>query len=694
MGRKSVASVASVDKHARHAAPLTAAGLLLAILAQLAIANGSTLVGVLGYLGAVSLVALGARGPLHAAALPGPRARPLAPNWRFWLTIVALLAAGFAFANATGNRYRPANVVPWLVAVGCFLAAHADYRRWSAIARMRRRTTDDRRPEGGLAAVVGRPSSVVAPVHRPPSTVHRLLAIALLIAILALGAAFRFAALADNPRDMNSDQAEKLLDVGDVLSGTNYIFFERNTGREPWQFYWSAALIRGFNLQPDYMALKLGTSLIGWLMLPAVFLLARETLGSRAALLATLFAAVASWGVITARFGLRYPLAPCAVAWTLALLVRGLRRDSRNSMLAAGLWVGIGLQGYTAYRFMIVVLPVLVLAWLAWLLTQGRRAEARRAFASAALAACLAVLVMLPLLRYGVEHPDQIFYRAATRLTGAEQAIQGSPALIFLDNLKNVLLMFNATTDEVWVANLPDRPAMDAVLGALLVAGAAASLALSWRTRNPWPALTLLAGLLMLVPSALSIAFPGENPSVVRTGGALPALMIVCATGPALLLEQLNKLQRPALYRGALAGVTALALLVVALNQRRVFTDYPAQYCGRAQNASDIGRELLAWEARGNERTAAWIVGFPHWVDTRAVGVWVGDINFPNTVMGPEAVSAVDLGGRPGWFALNRDDLPSLQALYARYPTGQERLVEGSLCAGRAFLVFESEAGR
>ena len=677
--------MASVDKHARHAAPLLAAGIALAMLAQLAVANGSAVIGILGYLGAVGLVALGARGPLHAASLPGPLARPLAPNWRFWLTIVAILAAGFTFANATGNRYRPANVVPWLVAVACFLAAHADYRRWTD---GRRRTVDgdSRRsyPFAPFAFQTVRLSAIG----------YRLSAISLLIAILALGAAFRFADLADNPRDMNSDQAEKLLDVGDVLSGTNYIFFERNTGREPWQFYWSVALIRGFNLQPDYMALKLGTSLIGWLMLPAIFLLARETLGARAALLATLFAAVASWGVITARFGLRYPLAPCAVAWTLALLVRGLRRDSRNSMLAAGLWVGIGLQGYTAYRFMIVVLPVLVLAWLAWLLAQGRRAEAGRAFASAVLAACLAVLVMLPLLRYGVEHPDQIFYRAATRLTGAEQAIQGSPALIFLDNLKNVLLMFNATTDEVWVANLPDRPAMDAVLGALLVAGAAVSLALSWRTRNPWPALTLLAGLLMLVPSALSIAFPGENPSVVRTGGALPALMIVCATGPALLLEQLRKLQRPALYRGALAGVAALALLVVALNQRRVFVDYPAQYCERAQNASDIGRELLAWEARGNERTAAWIVGFPHWVDSRAVGVWAGDINFPNTVMGPEAVSAVDLGGRPGWFVLNRDDLPSLQALYARYPAGQERLVEGSLCAARAFLVFESDPGR
>jgi hypothetical protein len=59
--------------------------------------------------------------------------------------------------------------------------------------------------------------------------------------------------------------------------------------------------------------------------------------------------------------------------------------------------------------------------------------------------------------------------------------------------------------------------------------------------------------------------------------------------------------------------------------------------------------------------------------------------------MGPDAVAAVDLAGRPGWFLLNREDLPSLDALYAKYPSGQERLVEGSLCAGRSFVVFETQ---
>jgi hypothetical protein len=641
----------------RHAA-LLAAGLGLAVLAQLALAGGLALVAAGGYLVAVALVAWGARLPAGEPWLPAPAARHLAPPWRVGLSAAALAAGALAFAGSAGNRYTPHGVAAWLVAVVCFLAAHADYRR-------------------------------PAP---PALTRGRAVVLALLVAILAVGAAFRFAGLADNPGEMNSDHAEKLLDVGDVLAGARPIFFERNTGREPWQFYWTAALIRAFGLGPDFMALKLGTALIGWLMLPAVFLLAREVLGARAALIATLFAAVASWGVITARFGLRYPLAPCAAAWTLCFLVRGLRRDSRNSLLAAGVWVGVGLQGYTAYRFMVVVVPLLVLFWAGWLAARGLRDAARRTLAGAALAAAAAALVTLPLLRYGLERPELLLYRAATRLTGAEQPIPGDPLPIFADNLKNVLLMFNLTHDWVWVANLPDRPAMDVVLGALLAAGAAASLGLSWHTRNPWPALTLAAGVLMLVPSALSIAFPGENPSVVRTGGALPALMVVCAAGPAASLELLRAAGRPRLYAGGLVAA-ALCVVVVGLNGRRVFVDYPAQYCPRAENASDIARELLAWEARGHERAGAWIVGYPHWVDSRAVGVWIGEIAFPNTVMGAGQVSLVDLGGRPGWFALNSADLPSLRVLYARFPGGQERRVQGSRCAGRDFLVFETHPG-
>ena len=529
----------------------------------------------------------------------------------------------------------------------------------------------------------------------------RLAPLAILVSILALGLAFRYYDLYNNPREMNSDQAEKLLDIHDVLNGTPYIFFERNTGREPWQFYWTVLLIKLFDLNPDFMALKLGTSFIGWLMLPAIFLLAREVFDTRTALTATLFAAVASWGVITARYGLRYPLAPCAVAWTMYFLVRGLRRNERNSMLAAGVWVGIGLQGYTAYRFMIVVAPLIVLTWVGWTWLRKRPAHSRASIANGLLALVMAILVLMPLLRYGVEHPGELFYRTATRLSSEEQPIPGNPITIFVDNVKNVLLMFNVTRDNVWVADLPDRPAMDDVMGGLLVIGVAGALAASIKQRSIWPVLILGSGVLMLLPSALSIAFPDENPSVVRTGGALPMLMIVCAVVPGNLLFS-QRFARASFFRPIMTWAIELVICgaVIVVNFQRVFVDYPAQYCPQAQNASDIAHEMDAWVAEGPERPGghsrsnAWIIGYPYWVDSRAVGVWIGDINFPNTAgaaVGLQDAASVDLHGQPGWFVLNEQDTETLQALKRKYPEGQAKMVTGSRCDVKRFIIYTTE---
>ena len=56
----------------------------------------------------------------------------------------------------------------------------------------------------------------------------------------ATGAYFRYAQLDAIPPEMTSDHVEKLLDVNDVLQGKYRVYFERNTGREPLQFYLAA----------------------------------------------------------------------------------------------------------------------------------------------------------------------------------------------------------------------------------------------------------------------------------------------------------------------------------------------------------------------------------------------------------------------------------------------------------------------
>ena len=668
---------------------LLVASVVIGICAQFILSSGATVLAIVAYAVAGCFAIAGV---LPASIEQWVQMHHLSEQvtpWRVALACAALILGTGTFALSGGNLYRIEGVVLWLASILCW---------WVAWMHPIRKPTGQTPPQTS-AQQDGSYGKDIAPLHMENSSslVWRLMPVVLLIGILALGLFFRYHNLYSNPLDMNSDQAEKLLDIRDVLNGVPHIFFERNTGREPWQFYWTVLLIKLFNLRPDFMALKLGTSFIGWLMLPAIYLLAREVFDTRTALIATLFAAVASWGVITARYGLRYPLAPCAVAWTMYFLVRGLRRNERNAMLAAGIWIGIGLQGYTAYRFMVVVVPLTVLAWIAWTWLHKQATLARMSFINGLLAMVIAILVMMPLLRYGTEHPDMLFYRAATRLSSEEQPIPGNPVTIFIDNVKNVLLMFNVTHDEVWVANLPDRPAMDNLLGGLLVIGAMGALALSIKQRSIWPALILGSGVLMLIPSALSIAFPRENPSVVRTGGAMPMLMIVCAIVPGNLLSGQRFVGAPSRTLLKYLSVVATVILcaaVIMVNYQRVFVDYPSQYCPRAQNASDIAHEMDVWVAKGHSRSNAWLVGYPYWVDTRAVGVFIGDITFPNAVgaaVNLQDAASVDLHGQPGWFALNEEDAASLQSLKRKYPQGQVKLVTGSQCAEKHFIVFTTD---
>lgn len=631
--------------------------IVFAIGAQLAVANGMIALGIAGYVFAIACAVIAVRKLPGSEATVSQESARLNTWWRIGLVVAALITTAGAFADSGGNRYRIPGVILWIASIIFWWLA------WFVRQKPQAET-------------------------KPPLKAARYGTLFAFIVILAIGAAFRFVDLYDNPREMNSDHAEKLLDINDVLSGTDYIFFERNTGREPWEFYWVTALIKIFNLRPDFMALKIGTSLIGVLMLPGIFLFVRELFGGKVALIAMLFAAVASWGVLAARFGLRHGLNPAAVAWTMYFLVRGLRRSERNSMLVAGISFGIGLQGYTAYRGMIAVVPFIIFVWVLWQIKQRKDDLARRALIDAGLALCIAALVMMPLLRYITEHPDRFLSRAMTRVSSEEQPIEGSVPAILINNVKNVLLVFNYTKDEVWVTNLPDRPAVDEVLGGLLVIGTAVFITTGIKRKDPWPVLIVASAFIMLMPSALSIAFPRENPSVLRIAGALPMVMCICAIVPGALLDtQTWKIP-------AIGLVLVLCAIVIGVNTTRVFIDYPAQYCPRAQNASDIAQQMNDWVAAGHSRTNAYIVGFPNWVDSRAVGVWIGDIHFPNTVgaaIGSMDVSAVDLHGQPGWFAMNENDSESISALLARYPHGQLKTIFGSQCSVKHFVVFTTQ---
>src|SRR5205085_659611 len=151
-------------------------------------------------------------------------------------------------------------------------------------------------------------------------------------------------------------------------------------------------------------------------------------------------------------------------------------------------------------------------------------------------------VLFLPLLRFSLERPEMFWFRSLTRASSLETGQGFNPLSRLIENLWNAALQFNYRGDVVWVNTIPYDPQLDVVTGALFVFGFLyAVLAvigvlhlgkrkLGLFTERRFTAAALLASLFaLLLPSILALAFPIENPSVVRGGGAPPIAMILAS---------------------------------------------------------------------------------------------------------------------------------------------------------------------
>ncbi|MBN1888729.1 MAG: glycosyltransferase family 39 protein [Thermoflexales bacterium] len=587
------------------------------------------------------------------------------PSQRWWLIYLAVAAGILNLAFSGNNRFSTLGVLMWVISVASIVLAlwepgpQAWWSKWRS---------------GRCLSWID-----VQGIHLSWWTL-------LVIALVGLGIFFRFYRLAELPAEINSDHAEKLLDVHDILAGKTPIFFPRNTGREAWQFYWTAGLVRLFHLPPDFQALKIGSSLVGALMLPGLYVLGTELFGPLGGAWALLFGGVSSWSVITTRFGLRYPFMQMPVTWTLALLARGLRRERRNDFILMGLIWGLGFYGYQSYRAMAGALPVAFVTWYV-LSRRWRRPGQRQLWGHVAATLSVAALVLIPMIRFSLDYPDLFWRRILSRLTGAEQAIDGSPALIFLDNVRRALLAFFWYTDEVWVAGIPNTPIIDPILGALIVCGLVTGLAWSLRRKDALPAAALAATLVMVAPSAAAIAFPRENPSAIRMGGMIAGVMAACAALPALASYHLWQVKRQQRWP-AVAAAGVLAAAVVGINAQRTFDTYASQYCARSLNASEVAQAIEGFTRTGGPNENVFYVAFPHWFDSRAIGMWLGDIYWPNTLLDIRGADRMVLPPGPRLYIVHPDDVESLGYLQSVYPRGWVSRQPSQRCPGHDFMVY------
>lgn len=474
---------------------------------------------------------------------------------------------------------------------------------------------------------------------------------------------YRFYEINTVPAEPFSDHAEKLLDVYDVSQGKYSIFFERNTGREFFQMYLTLAVGSLFGTGISFLSLKLGTALAGFFTLPYVYLLGKELFNKRVALFALSLTAFAYWPNVISRVGLRFPLYPLFAAPVLFYLIRGLRTQNRNDFILSGLFLGLGLHGYSSFRFVPVVVVIAILLYL----LHVRNSEIRKqTLVLASILVLASVFVFIPLLRYSFEHPDMVVYRSMTRLADAERPLSGNPLMIFLDNLKNAMLMLNVDNGNIWVHSVLKRPALDVVSAVFFVFGYLVLIG-RYSRRRDWRDLFLVLSVpLLMMPSILSLAFPLENPSLNRTGGAYITVFIIVAFALDAMYQGLQQL---GWRRGAVLLAAMFIAWSAALNYELVFNKYAWQFRYSSWNTSEIAEVTSSFEIAGNARQNAWVIPYPYWIDTRLVGVWLGDPNY-NPVLWVDQIG--DTLAAPGnkLFFIKDNDFDAIAALRYVYPQG------------------------
>ena len=588
------------------------------------------------------------------------------PRYRLGLTAVTIIAALTTYFGLGDNQFTWLGFFAWLTTIICFFLAFSE------------------------KSFAPKPNW-----WHPHWQTHYWT----LLGILLIGFFFRFYHLNEVPVEFGSDQIEKLLDVYDVLEGQRPLFFPRNTGREMFQFYWTAFLIRFTPLELNFTALKVGTGIFSLWTLFWVYLLGKELYGRQVGLLAALFTAMSHWHIAITRIGLRFVFTGAFFTPTLYFFIRALRHNRRNDWLAAGAFLGIGLHTYIPMRMVPVVLVALTAVKLLFDLWQKRQPHHPEPFAessafswqfwwNALLGGFASLVFFLPLVRYMADYPDMFWFRASSRLSNGESINYWQ---VFWHNTQRAWLMFNYRGDSVYANNLPHSPMLDNITAVLFLFGLVYLLWQLVRYRDRRSLYVFLTIAIMLLPSILSFTFTGENPSAVRTGGAIPMVMITAALPLAAIWHYAQVGEIGWVGRVLVTAVLSIFIsAALAANYNWYFIQYNENYRLSALNHSELAYATRDFIQGGGSLENVYHVAYSYWNDTRAIGILNGRPYWNQSIHEKEVITRVANPAIPQLFLFHLEDAEAYNLLTRHLPNGELNRYHSDWSPDKDFFIYET----
>ncbi|HUS70666.1 MAG TPA: glycosyltransferase family 39 protein [Anaerolineae bacterium] len=384
---------------------------------------------------------------------------------------------------------------------------------------------------------------------------------AALALIVVFAAFFRVWRLAEIPGGLTDDEALWGYQATRVANGEiRPIFFEDKFGREPSYGYLVAALFKCIG--PSILAVRAAAVLAGIATIPVFYLLVKELFPNRTvkqgslplvAILATSWLATSYWHLIYSRSGIAPILLPLAAILSFYFLWRGVHSGRLPYFLAAGIFVGWSVYTYQAGRF-IPILAVLFLLYLAW----RDREFLRNQWANMVALFVAALLVVLPLALYGLQHPDVFLRRAEAVSIFNPEFNQGGPINAFGTAFVKAIAAFTFEGDHWPERNPGSRPILDPLTSILCAVGLCIAV---MRFRRPEYAFLCLWLLVMTLPATLTIS---EIPNFTRGIGALPAVAILPAIAVVGMYDQVESRMNSRVLRFTIGVLVFLVPLLFA----------------------------------------------------------------------------------------------------------------------------------
>jgi hypothetical protein len=190
-----------------------------------------------------------------------------------------------------------------------------------------------------------------------------------------------------------------------------------------------------------------------------------------------------------------------------------------------------------------------------------------------------------------------------------------------------------------------------------------------------------------MLPSILSIAFPDENPSLNRSGGAIIPVFLIIAIALENLVTNIKSTIPGRSGRWISVGlVLILAGLSMQTNANLVFVDYYQQFKARAWNTSEIGGVIRQFSETIGDEDHAWVVPYPHWVDTRLVGINATD-QVIDLALWQSEIKGTEMASSPKLYIFKPEDEETNQILRDLYPDGIIERFESEV-EGRDFMLY------